>query len=195
LLLSIIPSPIPSDLEAIPFLQQQYQRLEAHFQERCAAAERAHSIIRIPLLSLPALVETTSPSPLPSRILSLLESQKRYSSLFLSATLTQKLPFATLEDLGRGITQLVSAASTSAVTVSDSVSNSSAHGAGAAEPMKGCYHLYSSLSSDADVLSILSQLWSEEISYQPVSLSSSLPLLPLLLLFILLLLLLLFCDP
>jgi hypothetical protein len=138
-----------------PFLQDQFQRLETHFQERCEEAARAHTVIRIPLLCHPAEPSRLPASALSSKILSLLESQRLYSSLFLSATLTQKHPFVTLEDLGRGIAQLVTSAS---------ASTSSSE----AKPMKERYLLYSSLESDAEVLSLIAQLWGDGISYQPV---------------------------
>lgn len=128
----------------LPFLHGEYQRLESLFQELCEEAMRAHTIIRIPLLC-----HSANPS-----YLSFFKSQKLYSSLFLSATLTQKHPFVTLEDLGRAIAQLVSFASASSSVVGKS--------------MKRCYHLYSSLESDETVIPLMSEIWQDEIAFQPV---------------------------
>jgi hypothetical protein len=145
--------PVDTPTQQTPYFGEQYQKLEKYFHESCEAAGMPHTIIRIPPISF-----TTEPTPFLANVMETLEREELYQSLFLSSSLKQKYPFVTLEDLGRGIARILTS------TLSSSASSSSSL---QSNPGK-VYDLYESLSCDEEVLSLISKLWSDVVSYQPM---------------------------
>lgn len=123
-------------------LGKYFQKLENYLIEKCHS-EITYTILRIPP------VYYCDTSFFASKFIELLDTKNVYLSLLLASNMKYKHYFTTLDDIAKGIAWILT------------------HHR---KEKSRIYNLFSTKVCDEEVLPIISELWEQQLSYQPVSL-------------------------